>query len=130
MKGTPAEKPTFKELLGSALEHGIMDAAQVMALVKLPDEAAKRLKALERLELDASTKSKATVRLTELATVLRVKYGYSLDVELAAEALYHLTRVFGDRYDVSAYYWPTENPVVFVLDESRGVALVVAPRVE
>jgi len=127
--GTTAA-PTFKELITPLLgEHTIMDPSHVMGLVKLPGEVLDKLESLEKLELGAATKAKAEVGLTELRTILRERYGYEIDVDLAASALYHLDRVFGDCYHrVTAYYWPTVDPVVFVFQDTNK-ALVVAPRV-
>jgi hypothetical protein len=106
-----------------------MDPSHVMALLKLPGEVLDKLQSLEKLEFRVATKSQAEIGLTELKTVLRERYGYEIDVDLAASALYHLDRVFGDCYHrVIAYYWPTVDPVVFVFQDTNK-ALVVAPRI-
>ncbi len=121
--------PSFQELLGKALENGIMDPTHVMALVKLPDGTEKGLEALEKAEVDLSSKSRAAVNLAELATTLRMKHGYSLDTELVAHSLFHLTRGLNlHPWRAVAHYWPHPSPVIFVMEGE--VALVVAPRVE
>jgi hypothetical protein len=125
--------PTFKELITPLLgENAIMDPSHVMALVKLPGEVLDKLESLEKLEFRVATKSQAEIGLTELKTVLRERYGYEIDVDLAASALYHLDKVFGDyHHNVTAYYWPTAEPVVFVFGGEYGsTALVVAPKIE
>ncbi|TDA30546.1 MAG: hypothetical protein DSO04_05685 [Hadesarchaea archaeon] len=121
--------PSFQELLGKELERGIMDPTHVMALVKLPSGIEETLETLEKLEVDLSSRSRTAMSLTELATTLRVKYGYSLDVELVAPSLFHLARGL-NLYPCRAvaHYWPQPSPVVFVMEGE--VALVVAPRVE
>jgi hypothetical protein len=122
--------PTFKELITPLLgENPIMDPSHVMALLRLTDRVKEGLERLEKLEFRVATKSQAEIGLTELKTVLRERYGYEIDVDLAASALYHLDRVFGDYYHrVTAYYWPTVDPVVFVFQDTNK-ALVVAPRI-
>jgi hypothetical protein len=126
--------PTFKELIAPLFgENPIMDPCHVMALVKLPGKVVEKLEDnLGKLEFFASTKAKAEVALTELKTVLRERYRYEIDVELVASALYHLDKVFGDyNHNVTAYYWPTAEPVVFVFGGEYGsTALVVAPKIE
>jgi hypothetical protein len=120
--------PSFTELMGPHLQNGIMDPTHVMVLLKLPD-AKEALEGLEKLEINLSTKGRTEVSLTELATTLRVKHGYTLDVELVTQALFHLARGLNLYPCVAvAYYWPETSPVVFLLDE--GVALIVAPRIE
>ena len=125
-----ATKPSFRDLITPLFEeHAIMDPSHVMALLKLPGEVLDKLQSLEKLEFRVATKSQAEIGLTELKTVLRERYGYEIDVDLAASALYHLDRVFGDYYHrVTAHYWPTVDPVVFVFQDTNK-ALVVAPRI-
>jgi len=123
--------PRFEELIGrELLEKGVLDPTHVMAVIRLGEETRKRLEDLEKFEVDTGTKSRTNVSLTELATTLRVKYRYTLDVELVGQALYHLVRGL-NLYpcQVVAHYWPEPAPVVFLLGE-QGVALVVAPRLE
>jgi len=124
--GTAVASPRFQEVMAHVLTSGIMDPAHVMTLVKLPDDV------VEKLEIDVTTKTRAQVCLTELRTILRVRYRYDLDAELVAGALYHLARGFNVGPIVVAYYWPETSPVVFSFKyvHSGRVALVVAPRVE
>lgn len=121
--------PDFKELMGKELEKGIMDPTHVMALVRLNEQVRERLEELEKMEIDLSTRSRILTGLTELATLLRVKYGYTLDVELVSGSLYHLSRGL-NLYpcEAIAHYWPDASPVVFLLDSE--IALIVAPRIE
>lgn len=125
----PKSLPRFQELMGKELERGILDPTHVMAVVKLEGETSRGLEGLGKLEVEVSTKSRTAVCLTELATTLKVRCGYTLDVELASRTLYHLVRGL-NLYpcEVVAHYWPEPSPVVFLMD--RSVALVVAPRVE
>ncbi|TDA32945.1 MAG: hypothetical protein DSO02_04795 [Hadesarchaea archaeon] len=121
--------PGFKELMGRELERSIMDPTHVMALVRVEEHVREKLEGLEKMEIDLSTKSRTITGLTELATLLKVKYGYTLDVELVSSSLYHLSRGL-NLYPCGAvaHYWPDASPVVFLLDSE--IALVVAPRVE
>lgn len=121
--------PSFKELLGGELEKGIMDPSHVMVVVRLSEEVREKLVELEKLEIDVSSKAKIAMALTELATTLRMKYGYTLDVEMVGNFLYHITRGL-NLYPCSvvAHYWPEVSPVVFLLNGE--IAVVVAPRVE
>lgn len=126
----PKSLPRFEELVGKELvEKGILDPTHVMAVLKLGEDARSGLEGLERAGVEVSTKNKTALCLTELATTLKVRYGYTLDVELVSGALYHLVRGL-NLYpcEVVAHYWPETSPVVFLLD--REIALVVAPRVE
>ncbi len=126
----PKSLPRFEEVMGKEVaEKGILDPTHVMAVLKPSEEAKTKLEGLEKAEVDVSTKGRAALGLTELATTLRVRYGYTIDVELASGALYHLVRGL-NLYPcgVVAHYWPETSPVVFLMD--REIALVVAPRVE
>lgn len=126
----PKSLPRFEELMGKELaERGILDPTHVMAVVKLNEEVRMKLEGLEKAEVEVSSKSRAALCLTELATTLKVRYGYTLDVELVSGALYHLVRGLNLYPCVAeAHYWPETSPVVFLLDQ--GIALVVAPRIE
>jgi len=124
-----AQVPRFEEVIGGRLRDAIMDPAHVMALVRLPEEVLERLEGLGKAEIPVRSRSEATKGATELATVLRLKHGYTLDEEMVGSALYHLSRGLETREShVTAYYWPEASPVVFRLDGE--VCLVVAPRVE
>jgi len=61
--------------------------------------------------------------------MLKVKYHYTLDVELASQALCRLVRGLNlYPYQVVAHHWQEPAPVVFLLDGE--VVLVATPRIE
>ena len=125
-----ARVPRFEEVVGERLRDAIMDPSHVMALVRIPEDVLDGLEGLlGRAEIPVRSRSGATRGATELATVLKLRHGYTLDEEMVGSALYHLSRGLGTgRSHVTAYYWPEVSPVVFRLDGE--VCLVVAPRVE
>jgi hypothetical protein len=122
--------PRFEEVVGERLKDAIIDPSHVMALVRLPEEVLERLEGLlGKTEISVRSRSEATRGTTELATMLKLRHGYTLDEEMVGSALYHLSRGLGTGGNhVTAYYWPEVSPIVFRLDGE--VCLVVAPKIE
>jgi len=127
--------PKFEDFVD--LESGIpMNAERTVGLasrLKLsPREAG-----LESFELasgyGAERREELVKKAAELATVLKMKHGYTFDIDLLVDALVHLRKIGFMDGSIRVFYFQTPQPLIVessnVYDEPLNY-LLIAPRIE
>jgi len=122
------QKDAIDELIRSATQSP-MNSSRTVAIMHEDDlDGVDQDPNLGRLEIRTKKKNELERKLVELATILRERHGYTLNVDISLDTLWHLKKAnfLGD--GLTAYWSTDPKPVVF--KELAGIGVVQAPRIE
>lgn len=92
---------------------------------------------LERFELvdgcSRGNREELLKKATELATLLKIKYGYTFDVDLLVDTLLHLRRAGFMDGSITVFYFKSPQPLILESADVYGEPLnylLVAPRID